>query len=50
MTDRLKELHRVRDIELQLAEAQLKLKKAEDDHLTDEAREYALKVMSAAKR
>ncbi len=50
MTDRLKELHRVRDMELELAEAQLKLKKVDVDHLTDEARDYALKILSVARR
>ena len=50
MTDRLKELHRIRDIEEQLAEAQQGLKKVDVEHLFDEARDYALKVISAAKR
>ena len=50
MTDRLKELHHVRDIELQLAEAQLRLKKVDVDHLTERARDYALKILSVAKR
>lgn len=50
MTDRLKELQRGRDLELQLAKAQLKLKKAEDGHLTEEARDYAFKIMSEARR
>lgn len=50
MTNRLKELHHVRDIELQLAEAQLKLRKFDVDNLTNEAYDYAVKMISEARR
>lgn len=50
MTNRLRELQRIRDIESKLAEANEKIRRRDAEDLLDEAGSYAFKLVSDAKK